>query len=91
MTMMDTNNTICSDDLDIFILELNNILGEGKFTIRELIQEAGKRGLKKYWKNIKTIDDVYLGLTGHAIKDCVGKFWNMRFSEICPIMTQIPT
>ena len=63
MTMMDTNNsisnTICSDDLDIFILELNNILGEGKFTIRELIQEAGKRGLKKYWKNIKTIDDVF--------------------------------
>lgn len=55
---MDTNHTICSDDLDMFILELNNILGQGKFTIRELIQEAGQRELKKYWKNLKSIDDV---------------------------------
>ena len=47
------------DDLDIYIVEINNILGEGKLTIRELIHEAGNRGLKKYWKNLKNIDDVF--------------------------------
>ena len=54
----ETTNVLNCDDLDKFILGLNNILGEGTFTIRELIDEAGKRGLKKYWKNLKTIDDV---------------------------------
>ena len=43
----------------MYIHKINNILREGKFTIRQLIDEAGKRGLKKYWKNIKTIDDVF--------------------------------
>ena len=53
-----TSNVLDCDNLDKYILELNIILGEGKFTIRQLIDEAGKRGLKKYWKNLKTIDDV---------------------------------
>jgi len=63
MAMMDTNNTIsntiCSDDLDMYIRKINSILGEGKFTIRQLIDEAGNRGLKKYWKNLKNVDDVF--------------------------------
>jgi len=52
-------NVLKRDDLDIYIREINSILGEGKLTIRQLIDEAGNRGLKKYWKNLKTIDDVF--------------------------------
>jgi hypothetical protein len=52
-------NVLKRDDLDIYIREINSILGEGKLTIRQLIDEAGTRGLKKYWKNLKTIDDVF--------------------------------
>lgn len=52
-------NVLKRDDLDIYIREINSILGEGKLTIRQIIDEAGTRGLKKYWKNLKTIDDVF--------------------------------
>jgi len=52
-------NVLKRDDLDIYIREINSILGEGKLTIRQLIDEAGKRGLKKYWENLKNVDDVF--------------------------------
>ena len=53
-----SNDYVNSDNLNVYITHLNDILNTTSLTLSALITRANEMGLKRFWTGLKTIEDV---------------------------------